>query len=314
MIKMYNLHSSLKNTIQSAAGLIPGAADQLFIGKDGGQSRTFWGGVSPEKLHATVSAAHSAMTSGRNDVAILSPDSHSQAEGLTWSKNECHLIGAFGPHMMNHRSRIGHSADFATLLTVSGEGNTFANLYFMHGRGSATNLNLLTVSGNRNSFVNCHFGGPMHATEGAAAGYDLVRLTAAETYFKSCTFGIDSIACTTPQLVEFGEQAEPPRSIFEDCIFLVQGNADVRFLKVNAGAGRGLAMFRNCQFVNLGTAMDYAIDGAGLNNFRMHFANCGFEGCTDIVEAAYEAYVHFSPTNFVAAAVNTGLSVQPDVA
>jgi hypothetical protein len=313
MIKLRNLDPSVKSQVLMGAGAIPGAADQIFICKSTGQAYTYWNGISPEKVKGTISAAHDFMTSGRNDVAILSPDSHSQAEALTWSKNECHLIGAFGPHMMNHRSRIGHSDDFATLLTVSGEGNTFANLYFMHGRGSATNLNLLTVSGNRNSFINCHFGGPMHATEGAAAGYDLVRLAAAETYFKSCTFGIDTIATTTMQMIEFGAQAEPPRAIFDDCLFLVQGDANVRFLKVVAGAGRGLGLFRNCQFINLGTAMDYGIDGAGLNNYRFHFANCGFEGCTDIVEAAYEAYCHFSPTNYVAAAVNTGLSVQPDV-
>jgi len=313
MIGLRNLGTSLKSMVLDGAGSIPGSADLIYVCKSTGQAYTYWNGVAPEKVKGTIAAAHSFMTSGRNDVAILSPDSHTQSEGITWSKSECHLIGAFGPHMMNHRSRIGHDANFATLLTVSGEGNTFANLYFMHGRGSATNVNLLTVSGNRNSFINCHFGGPMHATEAATAGYDLVRLAAAETYFKSCTFGIDSVACTTPQLVEFGEQAEPPRAIFEDCLFLVQGDAGVRFLKVNAGAGRGLGLFRNCQFINLGTAMTYGIDGAGLNNFRMHFANCGFEGATDIVALAYEAYCHFSPTNFVADALATGISVQPDV-
>ena len=298
-----------------AAGLIPGAADLRYICASGGQSLTYWGQQTPERVHNTISSAHAAMTSGRNDVAILSSDSHSQASGLTWSKNLCHLVGAYGPAMMNHRSRIGHSANFASLLTVSGYGNTFANLYFMHGRGNAANLNCLDVTGPRNSFINCHFGGPMHTTEGGTAGYDLVRLESCETYFKNCFFGVDSVACTTPQLVEFGAQAEPPRSVFDDCIFLVQGNANVRFLKVNAGAGRGLAIFRNCQFINLGTAMDYAIDGTGLGNFRMLFdSRCTFAGCTDIVAAAYEANVYLGHGNYPGGdKLLNGIATNPDV-
>jgi hypothetical protein len=211
-----------------------------------------------------------------------------------------HLVGAYGTGMQNLRPRIGHNADFATLLTMSGYGNTLANLYFMHGRGNAANLNLLTDTGGRNSYVNCHFGGPMHATEGGTAGYDLIRLGSNELYFKSCFFGIDSIAQTTVNHIEFQASTDPPRSIFEDCIFVMKatgvGNT---FLKVNAGCGACAIIFKRCLFLNIGSSsLTVAIDGAGLGNAKMFFdAACSFAGVDDIIASGDEGDVFCGAVN-----------------
>jgi hypothetical protein len=293
--------------------MIPGAASVKYIAAAGGVVNGYRRSNNKNDIHATLGTGLAALTTGRNDVAILSPDSHTLTSGLDWTKDLSHMVGAYGPGMMNQRSRIGHSANFATLMTVSGYGNTFANLYLMHGRGNATNLTALNITGPRNSFINCHIGGPMNATEGGTASYKLVRIQNSEQYFKNCVFGIDTVACTTPVLIEFSGNADPPRAIFDDCLFLTQGNANVRFLSVAAATGRGLALFRNCQFVNLGTAMDYGIDGTGLSNFRMLFdSRCTFMGCTDVVELAYEAYVKFG-ANYHASALFNGLAASPDV-
>lgn len=315
MIKASNLDPSLRNTLYAASGLVPGMAEAIFICKSGGQALTYFGKQAGASVQNTLAAGLAAMTSGRNDCAILSPDAHSLGVGLDWNKNMCHLVGAFGPGRYAQRSRIGHSADFATLLTVSGYGNTFANIYLQHGRGNAANLNALTVSGNRNTFVNCHFGGPFHATEAGTASYTLVSLSGEEATFKDCIFGADSIASTTPVLMSLSGSA--PRAIFENCLFLINGNTNTRFLKVVAGAGMGLGLFRNCQFVNLGTTQAFAIDGAGLNNYKLLFdQNCSFMGATDIVAEAYEPYVKFGTVTFPTGAmddINTGLVMSPDM-
>ena len=96
--------------------------------------------VPASKLHYTISDALINMVTGRNDFAILSLESHTQSAALDWSKNLTHLVGSYPEAMSAQRSRIGHDANFSPLLTVSGYGNLFANLYFMYGRGSATNL------------------------------------------------------------------------------------------------------------------------------------------------------------------------------
>jgi len=327
-IKERNLHSSLKSIIKNVG--IVGEAEKHYICKADGAPAAYWGDgrTQGDHFHNTISAAYTSMVTGRNDVALLSPDSHSQATGLTWAKNMTHLIGAYGIGMQNMRPRIGHSDDFATLLTMSGYGNTLANLYFMHGRGNATNLNLLTDTGGRNSYINCHFGGPMHATEGGTAGYDLIRLGSNELYFKSCFFGIDTIEQTTVNHIEFQASTDPPRSIFEDCVFVMNASgANNRFLKVAAGCGACAIIFKRCLFFNIGgTSLTYGIDGTGLGNAKMFFdMDCSFAGVDDIVAAGYEASVFCGAANagtatLVDASATVGsvklgnmLAVNPDV-
>lgn len=281
--------------------------------------------IDPARWYNTLAAAETAMASytGKNDVVLVTPESHSLAAALTWDSNLTHLVGMYANARQNHRARIGHSANFSPLLTVSGYGNVFANLYFMHGRGNAANLQLLSVTGPRNSFYNCHFAGPLNATEGDQATYRILNLAHSESYFRDCTFGIDTTAWTNGDMVVFGAQADPPRVVFENCLFLMAAdNAQVNFLSVAAGCGSGLALFRKCQFINIGTALTYAIDGAGLGNFKMAFdSDCYFAGCTDVVALAYEASVFLAPSNTpinqvtggASVALFNGLAAAPDV-
>lgn len=301
---------------------IPGLQSNIGRGKtiylDAANGSATGNALSPTTAITTLTGAVAKITTGRNDVVrlIASSTSVSLAENLDWSYNCSHLIGEGSFGVQNMRSRIGHSANFATLMTISGYGNSFHNLYFMHGRGSATNATGINITGPRNSFINCHFGGPAHATEAGTAAYRLVKLANSETYFKNCVFGLDTIPLTAAvSLVEFGAQADPPRAVFDDCLFIVAVNAaggqGATFMSVVAGCGEGLALFRNCQFVNIGSsALTLGIDGAGLNNFKMAFNNnCYFAGVTDVAAAAHESRIFFAPANTVAAQVTGGASV-----
>jgi len=278
----------IKLLAATLAGMgIPGIGEVHMVTRSGAyEPYSYWTDlVDPDRAHTSITTAEGLMTTGRNDVMLLSPDSHSQAAGITWDLNLAHLVGMYPPQRMNMRSRIGHSANFATLLTVSGYGNSFWNLYFMHGRGSATNLNCLTVSGDRNSFHNCHFL-PAHATEFDTSGYDLIRLNCGEGYFHKCFFGGDTVAMGAVDLIRiYGASDRSCRVVFEDCIFLVNqdAGADGNFIETVAGNGTGVVWFLNCQFVNIGTAMTLAIDGTGLGNQKFYFdSRCSFSGVTDI--------------------------------
>lgn len=267
-----------------------------------------WAG--PEYWHTDLETAHGLCEGGRNEVILVTPESHSQADAVTHTKNMVHVVGMYGPAMQNHRSRIGHSVTVSPLLTVSGEGSTFANLYFPYGLANATDLNLLTITGARNSFKNCHFL-QTNATPLDEAGFKLVDLQSSETYFKDCYFGGDTVAWTNGTMVNFAASAAPPRVVFDDCLFVMNAdNAQVTFLKTVAGLGRCTIVFRNCQFLNLGTALTYGIDGAGLSNAMMFFdSRCFFAGCTDIVAAAQEAYVWVGGANTPINQVTGGNSV-----
>jgi len=320
MIKWKNLDPSLQSMLASVG--IPGVADVHYVTTSTSNAvKAYWdratGGVNK---FTSISGAHSGATSGRNDVILLSPESHSQAAKITWSKNMTHLIGMYGPAMMNQRSRIGHSANFATMLDVTGYGNTFANLYFMYGRGSATNTNLLTVTGDRNTFYRCHFGGPMHATEAGTAGFTIAEILGTENYFKNCVFGISSMELTAAiNTVKFGGSGYDPRTIFEDCIFLANagsGAAGSFFFKTQAGVGESFAIFRNCQMINIGgTALTYGIDGTGSSAQKLIFSGDSyFIGCTDVVAAAYEGNVFFPANNYASSdKLYNGLAINPDV-
>lgn len=324
---------SVLGRLQSQAGIesdgdfvnIPGLNTNLGLGKtfylDATNGAATGSGRTPLAALSTLPLAYAKLTTGMNDKIglVAGATQINLAAALDWAMNCSHLygIGSFG--RANQRSRVGHSANFSPMLTVSGYGNSFQDIFFAHGRGNAGNLIAVDVTGPRNSFLSCHFGGPFHATEAGTAGYRLVKLENSETYFRDCIFGQDSIARTAANsMVEFGGQADPPRSIFENCLFLsivsAAGGAGSTFLKVAAGAGAGLALFRNCTFINIGgTAMTLGIDGTGLGNFRMHFSNSTFAGCTDIAAAAYEGYITFDAVNFnTGANEDNGLAVNYD--
>jgi hypothetical protein len=277
---------------------LPGIADvHIIADSDGGAPFEYWKDLchgNRNNLHTSIATAHNMLTTGRNDVCLLSPDNHTISSGITWSKNMSHLIGMYPESRMNQRSRITHDTAMASMLTVSGYGNLFANLYFAYGTGSATNLNLLTVSGDRNNFHNCHFL-CSNATELDTSGFDLIRLNCGEGYFKNCFFGADTVATGATDMIRiYGGSDRACRVIFENCIFMMKADAggDANFIETVSGNGSSVVMFLNCQFINIGTALTVAIDGTGLGNQKLYFDNrCSFIGCTDITTSGPDASV-----------------------
>ena len=270
-------------------------------------------------LHSTVALGHTALTTGGDEVAFLTPENHTLAAAVDWTKSNCHLVG-MGPVVKGYNSAyMSHTCDQDVLFTVSGSNNSFSNIRILHGGNSTTNAHAMEVTGSNNSFYNCHFEGPETAAEKALSGYDLVKLTGEYSYFKDCMFGNTWATMTAASALVGFTGNNSPSAVFEDCVFQKNcGNVTNLFLHVYQAMNNGTHIhFRNCMFVNLGTSTpQYAVDGYGLSNAqsRMTFHNCSFTGVTDIVAATYEAKVWFGPTVYHADALQNGLAASPDAA
>jgi hypothetical protein len=301
----------------SAVGII-GATEAYVVGGTTAASPSqYWDGWLPSPYFQTnIQTAYDRCQGGRNEVVLVTPESHSRSAALTFNENMTHVVGMYGPAYQNQRSRIFHSATLSPLMTVSGQGSVFANLYFGYGLGNATDLNLLAVTGNRNTFKHCHFLAA-NATPLDESGFKLIDLQAAETYFDHCYFGGDTVAWSNGTMINFAASSEPPRVVFEDCMFVMNGDnsGTPTFLKTVAGLGRCTIVFKRCMFLNLGTTLTLAIDGAGLGNAKMIFdINCTFAGVTDIVAAAKESSVWVGHGGYTAASLlNNLIATHPDL-
>jgi len=311
-LREHEVHSALLAQL----GFVPGAIH--YAAKQSGTPYGFLRDnrrIPASRLHTTIVDAYDAAgrQNGNNNVILLSPDTHTQTAQLVFNKNMTHLVGMYPEAFQNQRTRINQSGTIASFLSVTGYGNLFKSLYFNYGTANATDLNLLTDTGGRNSYINCHFLCE-NATPLDQAAFDLIRLGSNELYFKNCFFGQDTVAWTNGNMIEFQATTDPPRVVFENCIFLMNAdNAQVTFLKAIAGLGRCLIMFKNCQFINMGTTLTLAIDGTGLINGRMYFDQlCSFHGVTDVVAAAQEAYVLCGAATYTAAATSNLLGSAVD--
>lgn len=270
---------------QLAKGLLAQAGGMAFY-LDPANGNDANDGLTPETAFKTLPAGYAALRDGKNDILfyIAGSGSIQLAAGLTWSKNYAHLIGVCAPTRAGQRARIFQAADaeaVSPLITISGQGCVFANLYIFQGVDDATSLVNVQVSGQRNYFENVHFAGGGHATQAIDGGASLVIAGGAENTFVGCTIGVDTIAAGTGMAaLVFASTGGAARNRFIDCDFTLHaGHAGAVFIEVlgNAGLDR-YQLFRSCLFTNLSsTAMTQAVAVAGgvdPANKRLVMFNC----------------------------------------
>lgn len=255
-------------------------------------------------MYMTLAEAEAALTGGINEVVLLSPESHSLSATLTWDKNMTHLVGEYPSALMNHRSRIGMSTAFSPMITVSGYGNLFKNIYTMHGTAAADYIGW-SITGARNTFEHCHFGGPMAALQGGHASYEGLAIDGSENYFKNCVIGTDTIGRdeTSPN-VTLGAGT---LTVFENCLFLANlTDGDPVFVAVENSSGYTWALFKNCAFMafssNYATAMTYAFKfSSGSSAAMVLDPACTFQNVAHLAASANHIYI-WQPTVFAATA------------
>lgn len=224
-------------------------------GSDGNDGKT------PKKALATLSKALSLATADKNDVVFLIAEDNSasgttdyQSTALDWNKDGVHLIGINTGGNIGQRSRIAQlstATGVSGLFTLSASNCLIANVHIFQGVDDATSANAMTVTGERNYIYNCHIAGIGHATMDVAANRTLYLNGAAETTFKNCTIGLDTISRgTATSEIEFTGQVT--RVVFEDCLFpTFAGAAGFTFLDFDAaGTLDRFVLFKNPVFIN----------------------------------------------------------------
>uniref|UniRef100_A0A6H1ZP21 Pectate lyase n=1 Tax=viral metagenome TaxID=1070528 RepID=A0A6H1ZP21_9ZZZZ len=316
-MRLQSFHQDFKNYLYQQGIPLMGAGNVFWVLKNGTQSKTALSRlVSPGFYSPTIADVNTRLNSLQNDIVVITPESHSLGASLTISANGTHWVGADVPKRMNQRTRIGMSTAFSPMITVSGYGNSFHNLYTMHGTAAADYIGW-RITGARNAFYNCHFGGPMNALQGGHASYEGVSIEGSECYFKDCVFGTDTIG---------RDEASPnvtlgvgTLTVFDNCTFLCNlTDGDPLFFSVENTSGYTWAQFRNCMFMafnsNYATAMTKAFEMTGGASCAMVFDPlCVFQNVTALSDATDDTFiwypVTFSTTTDTAAMLSVKLAV-----
>lgn len=258
-------------------------------------------GVRSDRIHSDLSTAEAALTSGQQDTLMVLPGSHSLSAALTIDGNLNRFLGTT-PGKFNMRSRIGMSTTFTPMITVSGYGNAFSNIYTMHGTAAGDYIGWL-ISGARNAFNCMHFGGPMNAAQGGHASYVGVSVTGSENYFNECVFGTNTIPRDeiTPNLkLGAGTITVIDNSIFTCALT----DTDPVFIEIDNTSGYTQVYLRNCMFQAFSenqankVAVAFKFNGSSSCDVVLD-SRCSFSGVTKLAASASMKYI-WAPTVFAA--------------
>ena len=322
---------------------VSGHSFPVFGGRPSGQgsaARAFYvdpangsdgnSGDSPETALDTVSAAYALTVDKRGDVIYLLNDGNTSGTSredstITWANDNTHLIGMCAPTFISQRARISPPTTQTTIvtpqLTVSGNGNIFANISLFEGTSQdSTASECVRVTGDRNYFYNVAMMNLGDATNGhsgdEAASCHLKISGGEENLFVDCTIGLDTAArSTTNANVELVSAAA--RNVFRGCLFpAFADNAGALFVKIDgSGDIDRYVIFDRCLFVNAdnssGTTMTGGMDVHASAGGHVIVKDCGLVGATDW-EAADSSVIRL--LGAAPAALTTGIAVDVDVA
>lgn len=222
-------------------------------------------GRDPSRALATVTKALTLCTDKAGDVIYLMNDGNTSgtsrdAATLAWTLDNTHLVGLCAPSMISQRARISPPTTATAIvtpqLTVSGNGNIFANISLFEGTSEdGVASESVRVTGSRNYFHNVAMMNLGDATNGhagdEAASCHLKISGGEENLFERCYIGLDTAArSTTNANVELLSAAA--RNVFKECVFPMMADAATPMFVKADGAGDidRFVLFDRCMFYN----------------------------------------------------------------
>lgn len=177
MIKNRNIADDAAIAISKVlGGGLVGVGRIMYVAPATSELYTYWQSRVPEAdLFSDISLAYAQMVSGRNDVLLLSPDSHVVTAMLDISKNRCHFIGVDqrGGIGMGARSRISMGVTTAAtdiaVMKNTGVGNTFIGIKFSSSNTKNESLYTVAEGGEYTVYQNCEFYKSTHLDKTGAA-------------------------------------------------------------------------------------------------------------------------------------------------
>lgn len=281
-------------------------------------------GKRPDQALDTVTKALSLCTANRGDTVYLLNDGNTsgsarETAGITWNKDNTHLIGLCAPSV-NQRSRITPSSGstdvdaFTPMITLSGTGCVFSNISIVQGNSEDGKASVgILLSGERNYLHNVSILTGQHANQGDEVSYAL-QISGSENVIEKCYIGTDTIARgnnAASANIRFGAGAseQATRNIVRDC-FLPMYADDTEPLFVTYTTSFDVQrwnLIERCSLVNTGTStIDAAIAWPGLTAGILLVKDCGFYGMTDVTAADNSNVVLSGPTGPAGTDVDMG--------
>lgn len=305
MIKNHNIAPDAGILPTKILGLSTGVHDYFYVAPVDSQYYSWLQDVVPsDRLFTTLALAHVEMTADRGDTALVYPGSYEQGvTPLTWSKDQCHIIGVGPVHSIEHPVELTNGDGDATpvagnWLFTANECH-IQNICFRH-RGSALNLVNVSISGDNNVFEDVHFHNMANtATAGAAGAKGVVLDGCSNTVFRRCTFGGTEIERTASAADMTIGAGTCDNLYFYDCIWLadLDATADATHAFIELVAAADLAKwayFENASFINCGAAMDQLTDALTVSATMagiMFFNEVTVVGVLDLADNEEKVYV-----------------------
>jgi hypothetical protein len=278
--------------------------------------------VPANRLFTSLALAHVHMTADRGDTALVYPGAYTQSTtALTWSKDQCHIIGVGPRQAMMHPTYLQNGNADATPTggnyVFSANECQISNIRFRH-LGATQNLVNVTITGDNNVFEDVHFHNMANTALAATTGALGVFLNAGDNcVFRRCVFGGLDIE-RTASAADFTVDGAVNNVFFYDCMWTADldatADASHAFIEVvAAGDIAMLAYFERPSFINAGAAADQLPDcitvSASLTGLIV-IKDPFVVGALDIADQEEMVYIHGpAPT-----ATTTGIAINPNVA
>jgi hypothetical protein len=242
-------------------GGILGAGRIMYVAPSTSKSYSYWNGKVPSAdLFTDLETAYDQVVSGRNDILVLSPDSHTLTAMLTVSKDRVHFIGSDmrGGSGYGARSKITIGVTTATTdiaaVKNTGVGNTFTGIKFLNNNTDAQVVATVGEGGEYATYTNCEFYNSTHLDSDTVS--ELV-LNGDSAQFFNCTFGSLADAVS-------GDKVRP-------AVLLTKGT-------VGTGKVSRDVLFDRCKFwKQAGGTTTAMVKGAATDVERvMEFHDCAF--------------------------------------
>ena len=305
MIKNVNIAEDAGIMPTKVLGLSTGTRDYFYVAPVDSQYYEWLQGMVPaDRLFTTIAEAHVHMTADRGDTVLLYPGSYVQSTtALTWSKDQCHIIGVGPVHSMEHPVELTNGDADATPATTGNWIFTanechIQNLCFRH-RGSVLNLTNVAIRGDHNVFEDVHFNNAANAATAGGVIKGVVLDGASNLTFRRCTFGGTEIERTISGADLTIGAGTCDNLEFYDCKWIadLDATADASHAFINLVAAADLAKwayFENSSFINCGAAMDQlpdAITAPATITGIMFFNEVTIVGILDLVDVEERVYV-----------------------
>ena len=288
------------------SGLGIGMGNVFYVCPSTSACRLLWTSrIYGEQLFTTLEAAYAKTATNRNDVIVLSPDTHALAEGLTIAKNKIHIVGADASgRFFGQRAKISFADGIATALKaaviVTGNGCSITGVKIINNNTDTDVKWGLSDEGEYNLYKNCSF---ENWGQNAVSVAGEVNLASDSVTFIDCLFGSTSVSITGT-LHPNVNITSITDGYFQNCLFLRKAGATTNIFVYGTGAEivtRSLIM-KNCTFFNPINALTMAA--------AVHFATDLTSGCVFLDQCSSGGDITIMATSskhiYVNGAVPTG--------